>query len=143
MMKKESEEEFTYTQYEKARILGARALQISANAPILLKISKEELIEISYDPIKIAEMEFDSKVLPISVRRPLPRRIVKELVEEKELDLPEEPETEAPKKEELEAAAAAKGKAKVVEKAKAAEPEAEEVEEEVSDELEKATEEGE
>lgn len=143
-MKKEAEEEIEYTQYEKARILGARALQISANAPILLKISKEELIEINYDPIKIAEMEFDSKVLPITVRRPLPRRIAKELIEEKEIDIAEEAEEE-PKKEAVAVAEKEKGKekGKAAEKPKEAEPEAEEAEEEVSEELEKATEEGE
>ena len=35
-----------FTKYEKARILGARALQISMYAPVLLKLSKEELEEI-------------------------------------------------------------------------------------------------
>jgi len=64
-----------YTKYEIARILGARALQISANAPILLKLSKEQLEEMRYDPIKIAEAEFEAGILPISVRRPLPKKI--------------------------------------------------------------------
>jgi DNA-directed RNA polymerase subunit K len=63
-----------YTKYEIARILGARALQISANAPILLKLSKEQLEEMRYDPIKIAESEFEAGILPISIRRPLPKK---------------------------------------------------------------------
>lgn len=61
-----------FTRYEVARILGARALQISMDAPILLKMSKEELEEINYDSINIAEREFNSGILPISVNRPIP-----------------------------------------------------------------------
>jgi len=78
-----------YTKYEVARILGARALQISANAPVLLKLSKEELEEMHYDPIKIAEKEFEEGILPITVKRPLPKKIealsdFKELIEQEE-----------------------------------------------------------
>lgn len=64
----------TFTKYEKARILGARALQIAMNAPLLVKLSKEELELIKYDSIKIAEIELNSNVLPISVKRPLPKK---------------------------------------------------------------------
>ena len=49
----------TFTKYEKARILGARALQIAMNAPLLIKISKEDLEKIKYDAIKIAEIELN------------------------------------------------------------------------------------
>ncbi|HIG51874.1 DNA-directed RNA polymerase subunit K [Candidatus Parvarchaeota archaeon] len=61
-----------FTRYEVARILGARALQISMDAPILLKMSKEELEKINYDSINIAEKEFNAGILPISVNRPIP-----------------------------------------------------------------------
>jgi len=61
-----------FTKYEIARIIGARALQVSMNAPLILKISKEELENINYNPIEIAKKEFYSGVLPISVIRPLP-----------------------------------------------------------------------
>jgi DNA-directed RNA polymerase subunit K len=64
----------TFTKYEKARILGARALQIAMNAPLLIKISTEDLEKIKYDAIKIAEIEFNSNVLPISIKRPLPKK---------------------------------------------------------------------
>ena len=37
------EDQNHYTKFERARIIGARALQISANAPILLKIDKDTL----------------------------------------------------------------------------------------------------
>lgn len=60
------------TQYEKARIIGARALQIAMGAPILIKLSKEDLKKINYNPIEIAKMEFEKQVLPITIKRPLP-----------------------------------------------------------------------
>jgi len=63
-----------FTQYEKARILGARALQIAMDAPILLKIDKKELENLKYNPLKIAELELDADVLPITVRRPMPKK---------------------------------------------------------------------
>ncbi|MEK6898374.1 MAG: DNA-directed RNA polymerase subunit K [Nanoarchaeota archaeon] len=63
-----------FTRYETARILGARALQISMNAPLLVRISKEELERVRYDAIKIAELELNSGVLPISVKRPFPEK---------------------------------------------------------------------
>ena len=61
-----------FTKYEIARILGARALQISMNAPLLIKISKEDLEKINYDALKIAEVELNSEILPISIKRPFP-----------------------------------------------------------------------
>ena len=61
-----------FTKYERARILGARALQISMNAPLLIKIEKEDLEKINYDALKIAEVELNSDTLPISIKRPFP-----------------------------------------------------------------------
>ena len=61
-----------FTKYEAARILGARALQISMNAPLLIKIEKEDLEKINYDALKIAEVELTSDILPISIKRPFP-----------------------------------------------------------------------
>jgi len=51
-----------YTKYEKARIIGARALQIAAGAPVLIRT--EEV-----DPIEIAMEEFESGHIPITVKR--------------------------------------------------------------------------
>ena len=79
MKKEEQFNPESYTKYEKARIIGARALQLSMNAPMLLKVSKEEIEKLNYDPLKIAEMEFFSGVLPITVRRPMPQKAVKEV----------------------------------------------------------------
>ena len=44
-----------FTKYERARIIGARALQIAMNAPLLIKISSEELEKLNFDAIRIAE----------------------------------------------------------------------------------------
>ena len=63
-----------FSKYEIARIMGARALQIAMNAPLLIKLSKEDLEKVKYDALKIAEIEFESGVLPISVKKPFPGR---------------------------------------------------------------------
>jgi DNA-directed RNA polymerase subunit K len=57
-----------YTRFEKARIIGARALQISRGAPIMIRTSERE-------PIKIAELEFEKGVLPIDVKKKLPPKL--------------------------------------------------------------------
>lgn len=69
-----AEEKQEFTKFERARILGARALQISMDAPLLMKITDEELNAMHFDALKIAEKEFTSGVLPISVRRPMPTK---------------------------------------------------------------------
>ena len=55
------------SRYEKARITGARALQISYGAPILVNKPKDLI-----DPIKIALLELKSKILPLTIRREYP-----------------------------------------------------------------------
>lgn len=74
--------ELELTKYEIARILGARALQIAMDAPLLAKIEKDELEKIRYNPLKIAEVEFTSEVLPITVKRPFPKKIEEKLHKE-------------------------------------------------------------
>lgn len=64
-----------FTKYEKARIIGARALQISMGAPFLLKLDKKKLEEINYSPVEIAKMEFVKGILPITIKRPLPLKL--------------------------------------------------------------------
>ncbi|MFH0949360.1 MAG: DNA-directed RNA polymerase subunit K [Candidatus Aenigmatarchaeota archaeon] len=51
-----------FTRFEKTRIISARTLQISMGAPVLIKT---ELI----DPKKIAALEFEKNVLPITTKR--------------------------------------------------------------------------
>ncbi len=53
-----------YTRFERARIIGARALQISMGAPVLINVP-EEII----DPVDIALLEFEKGVIPITVLR--------------------------------------------------------------------------
>ncbi len=55
------------SKFEKARIIGARALQISMGAPILVNASKAPS-----GLFEIAEMELRSGVLPMTIRRTLP-----------------------------------------------------------------------
>jgi len=73
-----------FTKYETARILGARALQIAMNAPLLIKISDEDLEKIKFDALKIAEVELNSNILPISVRKPFPMKKQEKLKRVKE-----------------------------------------------------------
>lgn len=61
-----------YTKYEKARLIGARALQISRGAPFVVKLTKEQLHELRYDPVKIAIKEFENNALPIEIKRVYP-----------------------------------------------------------------------
>jgi len=51
------------TKFELARVIGARALQISMGAPILIKNVK------TFDVVNIAKQEFDKGVLPITIKR--------------------------------------------------------------------------
>ncbi|PIN73085.1 DNA-directed RNA polymerase subunit K [Candidatus Woesearchaeota archaeon CG10_big_fil_rev_8_21_14_0_10_45_16] len=69
-MAKDNQEIKDFTKYEKARMIGSRALQLSMGAPFLLKLSPEELGKINYNPIEIALKEFAEGVLPITVKRP-------------------------------------------------------------------------
>lgn len=54
------------TKYERARVLGTRALQISMNAPVMVDLDGET------DPLKIAEKELRERKIPIIIRRYLP-----------------------------------------------------------------------
>jgi len=54
------------TKYERARILGTRALQISMNAPVMVELEGET------DPLQIALKELRERKIPITVRRFLP-----------------------------------------------------------------------
>mmetsp|Transcript_27912 Transcript_27912/g.47448 ORF Transcript_27912/g.47448 Transcript_27912/m.47448 type:complete len:156 (-) Transcript_27912:273-740(-) len=54
------------TKYERARVLGTRALQISMNAPVMVDLEGET------DPLKIAQKELRERKIPIVIRRYLP-----------------------------------------------------------------------
>lgn len=54
------------TKYEKARVLGTRALQLSMNAPPMVEVEGET------DPLEIAYKELRQKKIPFIIRRYLP-----------------------------------------------------------------------
>ena len=58
-----------FTKYEKARVIGARSLQLSMGAPFLVKLDEKGLEKINYNPIEIAKMEFDNGVIPINIKK--------------------------------------------------------------------------
>jgi len=92
-----------FSKYEKARILGARALQIAMNAPLLIKISQEDLEKINFDALKIAEVELNSNILPISIKRPFPAKKEEALkrVKEKKVSDEQKEDLEAKEVEEI------------------------------------------
>ena len=55
------------TRYEKSRIIGARALQLSFQASPFMEIPPD-----MNDPMEIAAYELRNKHLPITIRRSLP-----------------------------------------------------------------------
>ena len=52
-----------FTRFERARLLGARALQIAMGAPPILRVP-------SMDPLGLATAELEGGVLPMQVQRP-------------------------------------------------------------------------
>jgi DNA-directed RNA polymerase subunit K len=53
-----------YTRFEKARIVGARALQVSMGAPPLIEIP-----ETTRDPVQVALLEYENDAIPLTVQR--------------------------------------------------------------------------
>ena len=62
------------TRFEKARITGARSLQLSLGAPSLIRIPNDVR-----DSISLAIAELDLKALPISIRRILPNGMYQDI----------------------------------------------------------------
>ncbi len=86
-----------FTRYEIARILGARSLQLAMDAPCLLKLTPEQQEELNFDPLRTAEKELESDVLPITVKRPLPKKSEKQVKKLSEEEIKEKLEKEAEK----------------------------------------------
>ena len=59
-----------FTKYEHARIIGARALQISMGAPFLIKLNNEDLEKMHFNTIEIAKREFAEGLIPIEIKKP-------------------------------------------------------------------------
>lgn len=55
------------SKYEIARLIGARALQLSQGAPLKVELSKKELQDINYDVMAIAKIEFEKGLLPLKI----------------------------------------------------------------------------
>lgn len=54
-----------YTRFERARIIGARALQISMGAPVLIDSFEQSDV----DPLFISLEEFKSGIIPVTVKK--------------------------------------------------------------------------
>jgi DNA-directed RNA polymerase subunit K/omega len=66
--------EIRFTKFEIARIIGARALQIAMGAPLLLDLKEKDFEKLKYNPIELSKLEFKEDILPITIKRPLPKR---------------------------------------------------------------------
>ncbi|NWG11783.1 DNA-directed RNA polymerase subunit K [Candidatus Bathyarchaeota archaeon] len=62
------------TRFEKARIIGARALQISMGAPLLVDAAEK-----FSSPIDMALKELEAEILPMIIRRTLPDGTYKDI----------------------------------------------------------------
>ncbi len=62
------------TRFERARIIGARALQVTLGAPILAEIPDS-----MSDPVDIALAELEGDVLPMTLRRALPDKTFQDI----------------------------------------------------------------
>ena len=62
------------TRFEKARITGARSLQLSLGAPAFIKVPPDVR-----DSVSLATIELDAKALPISIRRVLPNGVYQDI----------------------------------------------------------------
>jgi DNA-directed RNA polymerase subunit K len=58
-----------YTRFERARIVGARALQIGMGAPVLIEHDPN-----LRNPVELAMLEYDEDLIPITVKRSAPPR---------------------------------------------------------------------
>jgi DNA-directed RNA polymerase subunit K/omega len=92
------------TRYERARIVGARALQISHGAPVLIETDNTD-----FRPHDVANKELKARVLPIGLSRRLPNgksQVIplfwlkdREFITQ--IDIPEEEITISPRKEKV------------------------------------------
>ncbi|NHJ31724.1 MAG: DNA-directed RNA polymerase subunit K [Asgard group archaeon] len=55
------------TRYERARVVGARALQVSQGAPVLIGVESDD-----FKPIEVAKWELKARVLPVGMARRIP-----------------------------------------------------------------------
>ena len=60
-----------HSRFEKARVIGARALQISMGAPVDIKVPKDII-----DPVIIAQMEYDTDAIKANVATKTPNFLI-------------------------------------------------------------------
>ena len=60
-------EDLQLNKYEKARLIGARALQLALGAPPLVEVSKIARRDTYISPIELAVAELDANVIPLQV----------------------------------------------------------------------------
>jgi DNA-directed RNA polymerase I, II, and III subunit RPABC2 len=60
------------SRFERTRLIGTRAVQIAMNSPPVIDTKGET------DALKIAQMEFEQKKIPLKVIRELPNGIIEE-----------------------------------------------------------------
>jgi len=56
--------ELEYTRFERARIIGARALQLSMGAPPLIETPADVR-----NPVRVAMLEYAADAIPLTVKR--------------------------------------------------------------------------
>ena len=59
-----------FTHFEVARIIGARALQLSMGAPMLMKKPAD-----IFNAVDLAGLELSAGLLPITIKRPRPHKV--------------------------------------------------------------------
>tara|TARA_B100000315_G_scaffold186759_1_gene176237 strand:- start:275 stop:577 length:303 start_codon:yes stop_codon:yes gene_type:complete len=62
------------TRFERARIIGARSLQLALGAPPFIPIPPDII-----DPISLALLEIKEHALPLSIRRSLPNDVYQDI----------------------------------------------------------------
>jgi len=72
------------TKYERARMIGSRALQISMGAPPVIKLDVKDLEALRYNPLEIAKKEFAEGKIPLVIKRPMPGAKKRKREEKKE-----------------------------------------------------------
>ncbi|MFA6088984.1 MAG: DNA-directed RNA polymerase subunit omega [Candidatus Woesearchaeota archaeon] len=75
------------TKYEAARLIGARALQLSEGAPLAIELTQKELEDVHYDVIAIAKLELLKGKIPMTILPKVGRSEMTEEVLKKEAEV--------------------------------------------------------
>ena len=62
-----AKKELELNKYEKARLIGARALQLALGAPALVDVTKVEKGQNYISPIDLAVAELEAGIIPLQV----------------------------------------------------------------------------